>query len=297
MRPVRPKVSICIPVYNGLPLIESTVGSVLAQTFEDFEVVIRDDCSRDGTWQFLIARFGGDPRFRLYQNEKNLDIGAQYNRLFNDARGEMILKLDADDLINSRFLERTLQAFDSHNVDVVGTGWEWLTLDGKVSRPQNQRTLLTGEVSRTVPFLFSDKNPFSLCFTVFRRIALTQTIRDDRYVLQTEICDWELLLRLALSKARFYYIEDVLGQYRIHGGNRSMVPNAQFESSMCDVLPYWYGDLVRECGAVTVFRRVLKMIRDHLKAVVKGHAPLSMTGLGSGLRLLAGRSRPRSAAS
>jgi glycosyltransferase involved in cell wall biosynthesis len=275
-------------VYNGLPWIETTIGSVLTQSVADFEVIVRDDFSTDGTWQFLVARFKNDPRVRLLRNEGNVDIGEQYNRLFDDARGDIILKLDADDLIHPEFLERTLPALEKNGADVVATGWEWLAPDGSSKRPQGQVVMRTGRIHDASRIVLTG-NPFSLCFTIFRRALLAQTIRDDRYVMHTETCDWEFQLRLAMAGAQFYYIQEVLGQYRLHERNRSRTANAQFESILRDVLAYWYADLVRTCGAGALRWRVLQLVRGHLSAVLRGQVPLSLSGLRAGMRLVAGR--------
>ncbi|HWE20170.1 MAG TPA: glycosyltransferase family 2 protein, partial [Hyphomicrobiaceae bacterium] len=237
----KPKVSVCIPVYNGLPWIEQTIQSVLAQSLQDFEIVVRDDCSRDGTVEFLHKLAAGDDRIRVFQNSSNIDVGGQYNLLFEDAVGEFILKLDADDLLAPTFLERAVGAAETNAADVVMAGWEWLDVaSGTCRRPPVHHSLREGPVDD--PFrLVLEENPFSLCFGIFRRTLLDRICRDGQFVLFTETCDWECQIRLANAGARFYFIDEVLGQYRLHGANRSFRPNVWAESGVCDVLPYWHG--------------------------------------------------------
>jgi glycosyltransferase involved in cell wall biosynthesis len=290
----KPKVSVCIPVYNGLPWIEQTIQSVLAQSLQDFEIVIRDDCSRDGTVEFLHRLATGDERIRVFQNSNNIDVGGQYNLLFDDAVGEFILKLDADDLLAPKLLERAVSAAETNAADVVMAGWEWLDVaSGTCRRPPIHRSLREGLVAD--PFrLVLEKNPFSLCFGIFRRTLLDRIRRDGQFVLFTETCDCECQIRLANAGARFYFIDEVLGQYRLHGTNRSFHPNIWAESALCDVYPYWYDAIAQKLGYHHLRAYALRTLRDHFKAVVRGRTSLSGKIVLGATRLLAGRVLPPS---
>ena len=284
-----PKVSICIPVYNGLPWIEHTMRSVMAQTLQDFEVIVRDDCSRDGTADFLQERFGSDHRVRIIRNDRNVDVGGQYNLLFEDARGEFILKLDADDLIAPAFLQRTISAASSNLADVVMAGWEWLQMpEGRTIRPQVQVTIPNGFVNDPLRVVL-EKNPFHMCFGIFRRHLLDQIRRDGQFVLFTETCDWECQVRLAIAGAKFYFITDVLGHYRLHDSNRSYRPNAQGESIICDVLPYWHDVIRAKLGQGWLRANAIRLLSDHLKAVAGGRAAVSGKIVIAAARLITGR--------
>lgn len=90
-----PLVSICIPVYNCCPFIENAIESALSQDYLNFEVVICDDHSNDGTWEFLQQI--KDPRVRVFRNQKNLGQFGNHNQTVSHARGEFIKPLHADD--------------------------------------------------------------------------------------------------------------------------------------------------------------------------------------------------------
>lgn len=91
-----PRVTVFIPVHNRQHYITTAVDSILAQTFEDFELLIVDDGSTDATLD-VLARYQ-DPRLRVESNPRNLGIPATRNRGLELARGEYIALLDSDDI-------------------------------------------------------------------------------------------------------------------------------------------------------------------------------------------------------
>lgn len=114
----RPIVSICIPVYNGAPYLTSTVESVMSQTFQDFEVVILDNCSTDGTAE-VAARFS-DPRVRILRHQQNIGVVANWNRALLEASGKYLKIVCADDRLLPDCLSRQVALLDTYpNVGMV----------------------------------------------------------------------------------------------------------------------------------------------------------------------------------
>lgn len=113
-----PLISICIPSYNSERFIATTLESVLAQTITDFEVVIADDKSTDRTVS-IIKKFA-DPRIKLNQNEDNLGLGGNWNKVLSYARGEYVKLLGDDDVLYPECLARQVAIFqDSANANVA----------------------------------------------------------------------------------------------------------------------------------------------------------------------------------
>jgi glycosyltransferase involved in cell wall biosynthesis len=114
----QPLVSVCIPSFNSEEFIATTLESLLSQTLTDFEVVISDDKSTDGTIS-VINRFK-DPRIRLIENEQNLGLGQNWNKVLSSARGEYVKLLGDDDVLYPECLGRQIAALEnSKNASAV----------------------------------------------------------------------------------------------------------------------------------------------------------------------------------
>jgi glycosyltransferase involved in cell wall biosynthesis len=107
-QPPAPLVSICMPAFDAEDTIADAIESALAQTVTDFELVVVDDVSSDGTRE--IVRRYTDPRIRLIRNERNIGGAASATRAVAAARGEFVKFLDADDLLDPDCTERLLEA-------------------------------------------------------------------------------------------------------------------------------------------------------------------------------------------
>ena len=103
-----PLVSVCIPVHNCAAYIDQAIESVLAQTMSDWELVILDNASSDGT--AAIARSYIDHRIRIVENSQNLGLEANWNKALQASRGEYIKLLPADDYLLPRCLETQVAA-------------------------------------------------------------------------------------------------------------------------------------------------------------------------------------------
>ena len=93
-----PKVSVAIPVYNGESHLAETIDSVLAQSWDDFELIICDDRSTDGSLDVAASR--ADGRIRILRNDRNLGFGGNWNRCLAATQGSYIKILPQDDLLH-----------------------------------------------------------------------------------------------------------------------------------------------------------------------------------------------------
>jgi len=107
-----PRVSIGMPVYNGENYLEESLNSIVAQTFEDFELIISDNASTDRTEEICKAYAAEDRRIRYYRNEQNLGPARNYNRVFELAKGEYFKWTAHDDLLAPEYLERCVEVLD-----------------------------------------------------------------------------------------------------------------------------------------------------------------------------------------
>jgi glycosyltransferase involved in cell wall biosynthesis len=111
--PTLPSVSVGIPVYNGSDYIAEAIGSVLGQTFSDFELIVCDNCSTDNT--AVIVRSFDDPRIRYIRNSENLGLVGNSNRCLELARGNYISILHHDDIMMPDNLKRKVRLLNEHS--------------------------------------------------------------------------------------------------------------------------------------------------------------------------------------
>jgi len=110
---VTPRVSVVVPSYNNASFIEATMDSILGQTFEDFELVVSDHSSSDGTWEQL-QRYGADPRVRLLRTETGGGAPRNWERVTTAARGELVKLVCGDDIIYPDCLRVQVEAMDAN---------------------------------------------------------------------------------------------------------------------------------------------------------------------------------------
>ncbi len=99
MRPTikTPAVSVLLPVFNGMPYVAEAIDSIVDQTFEDWELVLIDNASTDGTFEYLQQRAESEPRIVLLRNESNIGIVGSLNRGLAQCRARWVARMDADD--------------------------------------------------------------------------------------------------------------------------------------------------------------------------------------------------------
>jgi len=107
------RVSVVVPSFNNANFIEVTMDSILAQTFGDFELIVADHSSSDGTWQ-LLQRYEADPRVRLLQTEAGGGAPRNWERVTAAARGELVKLVCGDDVIYPDCLREQVAAMDSN---------------------------------------------------------------------------------------------------------------------------------------------------------------------------------------
>ena len=109
-----PRVSVVVPAFQNAPYIRATVASVLAQTYPDFELVVADHSSTDGTWE-ILQELATDPRVRLLRTPAGGGAVRNWNRVTQEARGELVKLVCGDDLLAPEALAKQVATFDAHD--------------------------------------------------------------------------------------------------------------------------------------------------------------------------------------
>ena len=148
-----PQISVIMAVYNGEKFLEEAIGSILKQTFSNFEFIIIDDGSEDTSLK-IIKNFK-DKRISILENNKNIGLSASLNKGIKLSKGKYIARMDADDISLPERLEKQYNFMERNpNIGIVGTGYHLINESGErmgtYIYPDNPVTihwkLLTGPV-------------------------------------------------------------------------------------------------------------------------------------------------------
>lgn len=130
-----PPLSVVMPVHNAMPFLDAAVQSILAQTFADFEFVILDDASTDGSTMRLREWAGRDRRIRLIEVNANLGPSVSSARVAAEAKAPIVARMDADDISYPARFEQQLAILDSYpDVGVVGGLVDFIDARGRKIR-------------------------------------------------------------------------------------------------------------------------------------------------------------------
>lgn len=218
----RPLVSVCIAVYNCEPYIGQAIESVLAQTFGDFELVIADNASTDGTVD--VVKSYDDPRIRLIRNERNIGPVPNFNLVMQAGIGTYIKLVGADDLLYPTCLERQVAVLDAdpgiaftacrrdvidarNNVIIRRHGW-WGRGGRYEGRDAIRRIVRAG------------RNIIGEPITVLFRQELLERVGP----IDAWMCDLDYWCRL-LQAGDLFIIKDSLAAFRVSEGSQSVHEN------------------------------------------------------------------------
>ncbi len=155
--PQKPLVSIVMCVFNGMRYIEDAVASILAQTYDNWELIISDDASTDGTTAWLKETLGQNQKIKLFFQPQNLGYVRNKNFAHKLASGVYITQLDSDDLSAPNRLELLTEVvFAKPEIKMVASGYKRIDEYGKVINKVSaaEDTLLTSLPSGECPFWF-----------------------------------------------------------------------------------------------------------------------------------------------
>ena len=127
----KPRVSILIPVFNGEQLLSQCLDSATTQSLRDIEIICVDDASTDDSANIIRSHQDADDRIRCISHAKNLGEGAARNTALDEARGDYVFHLDADDTLPSSALEKLWSTASEHGSQMVKGGFSITGFDGR----------------------------------------------------------------------------------------------------------------------------------------------------------------------
>lgn len=243
-------VSIITPSYNTGRFIAETICSVLAQTYENWEMIIVDDCSKDDTDK-VVATFD-DPRIRYLKNETNSGAAVSRNRALREAKGKWIAFLDSDDLWAPDKLEKQIAFMEEKDCHFSYTNYVEVDDEGN---PLGSMWTGPKKIGKLAMYSFN----YMGCLTV---------MYDQEYVGIIQIADLKKRNDYAMwvkvvQKCPAYLLDDVLAIYRVRNSgsimNRSKGPLSRLKfnyylwkqgENMNQMAAFFWTCVNMVCGAV-----------------------------------------------
>jgi glycosyltransferase involved in cell wall biosynthesis len=233
-----PKVSVLMPVFNGEPFLATAIDSILSQTFEDFEFIILDDGSSDGSRRILADYERRDERVKVLLNETNTGIAGTLNRGLRVCRGEYIARMDADDVSLPQRLERQVAFMD--NAPEVGVCGTWFTAFGD---EQGTYRHPTEDAQIKIRHLIYD------CAIAHPSAFMRKRMLDETGVTYPDLPAHDLWFWIHLGfLTQLRNLPEALLRYRVHGNQFSRLSNSPQQVSAAEA---------REFFATMIFGRAL----------------------------------------
>ena len=211
-----PKVTVGMAVYRGEAYIAEAINSVLAETFQDWELVLVNDASPDNSVE--VIRTFSDPRIRLLENETNQGLVGVRNRIMVEARGTYLAWLDQDDLTMPSRLATQVAYLDANPEIAVCGSWTQMRYeshDGSVSMTTERLPVTNNQIRATMVFL----NPIACNTVTMRRKDFVSRGLEFRPAFGNSL-DYDLW-SMASDELRMCNLPQALAIYRVHGDQTS----------------------------------------------------------------------------
>ena len=220
---MNPKVTVLMPAYNAGKYIAESIQSVIDQTYSDWELLVVNDGSTDNTVE-VVEGFS-DPRVRLLNNPENLRLIKTLNRGLEEARGEYVARLDADDRALPERLRLQVEVLDNDSdLVLIGGRSNVICADGEVKR--RGEDCYAPESCEDILMASMFYNPFRHSSVTFRREAVLSL---GGYPAEfQDVEDFALWTKL-LENYRAVNLKEVVCDYRIHP--ESVMQSAKVKSA------------------------------------------------------------------
>lgn len=224
---MKPLFSIVLPTYNHANLIGEAINSVINQTYNNWELIIVDNNSTDNT-SAVISEYNDD-RIKSFKIQNKGVIASSRNMGINKSKGNWIAFIDSDDIWYTNKLDLVVNKINSN------TKYHVFCHDELMVNINN------GKTNKLIYGPFCD-NFYSNMLIYGNKLSTSSTIVSRKYIISNNLLfrentnlitveDYDFWLLLAKSNAQFYFIKKILGEYRIHGSNMSMV-NVNFYKNL-----------------------------------------------------------------
>lgn len=246
-------VSIVLPVFNGADHLSESIESVLKQTWQDWELIIVDDCSTDNTPEIIENFAKTDPRIRLLRNERNLKLPMTLNAGFAVAKGDFFTWTSDDNMYRPNAIERMVSALqENSNIDFVYADLTSINGAGDI----------ISENAQPEPSEIRFYNMMGACF-MYRKILASKVGEYDPATFLAE--DYDYWLR-CYKYTDFLHIHENLYLYRWHDKSLSITKRKDVAYQTQYVLDKHFDLIMSKCGTQNeknrYFRGILCRFED-----------------------------------
>lgn len=236
---VKPEISVIMSVYNGEEYVAETIESVLCQTFEDWELIIINDCSTDSTSEILSRYAKKDERVKVHTNEVNLRLQASLNKAVSLSQGKYIARIDADDIALPERLEKQYK-FMEGNPDISLSTCRFFTLKNGVYSSGGSGGKCDSDSLKAMLLVM---NPILHPGVIAKGEVLKRLQYDDSLTC-TE--DLELWIRMAQENLKMQILPEYLMIYRLHDKQITSTTLERQHKEVVKIEKAYYKNALRE---------------------------------------------------
>ena len=267
-----PKVSVVMPVYSSEKYVGEAIESILVQTYNDFELIVIDDCSKDSSAK-IIEKYTNDSRVHFIKNETNQGFLYGLNKGIELAKGEYIARLDDDDVCYPTRLEKQIEYLDKNrDVVLVGTHIDLLQ-NGKYIAKEKAPINEKNEIKFSLPFgnyLIAHSS-----FMMRKEVLIKNNIVYEKFV-QTP--DYNMLCNMS-RVGDLYCLDEPLCAWRIHEAQSTQIRTRKMKQYEDDLTKHDHieklpiNEVLKE-DMLKVVGRKLKTFKDFelIKSVLFSYA-------------------------
>ncbi|HYO21245.1 MAG TPA: glycosyltransferase family 2 protein [Flavisolibacter sp.] len=213
-----PRISVILPVYNAQKYLREAIDSILAQTFADFELLLINDGSTDGSEE--VIRSYSDPRIIYIKNEENSGLINTLNKGIELAKGDYIARMDGDDVALPERLEKQVSHLEKNNIALLATTYHSIDKDGNLlpAWPTDRATITPEQIKKTLPRDNCIAHPTTMAKSwVFKKYRYhPELVFTYKFIHnQTYSEDYDLWLRIAADGLVIEKLPEPLLLYRV----------------------------------------------------------------------------------
>lgn len=200
---IMPKVSVIMGIYNCAPYLQEALDSLYAQTFQDFEIILCEDGSKDDTYAIALKNAEAHPNIKLLRNEHNMGLNITLNNCLKEATGEYIARMDGDDISLPTRFEKEVVFLDTHpEFAIVSTPMIYFDEKGEFRRGKG------GNAPTTKSFIKGTPHCHAPCMVRHEAYETVGGYTVDEHLLRVE--DYHLWMKMYANGYRGYNLDECL---------------------------------------------------------------------------------------